>query len=321
MNALNKVSPKNDHTLLRLTDQDFEEILERPLSKFVKQKIKNAQFKYRNLTSNKRDLVLKKIVDTLLDPNIVNSGKHRKKQWEKGWGENLELYKKNQDEENVLPKYHGKFPILRFKQQFIEAVSEKFEYHTLSIIVYWLFDKYFRKNFSVYEFGCGTGHHLLRLREINSHATLYGLDWANSSVKLINQIAKKRTDNNLKAKFFDFFKPDNSFKLGKNAAVYTVAALEQVGTNYQPFTQYLLKNKPSICIHVEPIAELLDPENNLLDYLSVQYFKKRNYLLGFLNYLKKLEQAKKITIHQAKRTFIGSLYIEGYSVIVWSPVS
>ena len=59
---------------------------------------------------------------------------------------------------------------------------------------------------------------------------------------------------------------------------------------------------------------------NLVDYLSILYFKKRNYLSGFLLKLRELEEAGKIKIHMAKRTFIGSLYIEGYSVIAWSPV-
>ena len=86
-----------------------------------------------------------------------------------------------------------------------------------------------------------------------------------------------------------------------------------------PFIDFLLEKKPEICLHIEPIAELLN-EENLVDYLSILYFKKRNYLSGFLLKLRELEEAGKIKIHMAKRTFIGSLYIEGYSVIAWSPV-
>ena len=74
-----------------------------------------------------------------------------------------------------------------------------------------------------------------------------------------------------------------------------------------------------MCIHIEPIEELLD-KNILLDYLSIKYFEKRNYLSGFLSGLKKLEKQNKIKILKADRNNIGSLFIEGYSIIVWQPI-
>jgi hypothetical protein len=107
--------------------------------------------------------------------------------------------------------------------------------------------------------------------------------------------------------------------LDRGAYVYTVASLEQVGLEFKKFVDYLLKNKPKLCVHVEPVAELLD-NSNLLDYLSVKYFEKRNYLRGFLTYLRQLEKQGKIRILKARRTYIGSLFIEGYSVIIWTPV-
>lgn len=305
----------------KLTYKDFEDVLEKPLSKLIRKKIDQAKFKYQKLTPEHKDQCIKKIVQILQSPNIIQAGKHRLDQWEKGWGENLKHFQKSKKEGDVLPYYFGKYPILRFKQEFIEVTSDKFEYYTIVIIVDWLFEKYFQNVGAVYEFGCGTGHHLLRFREFNKNANLYGLDWTTSSQKLVNSIAKKNNDNKLFPKQFDFFNPDSSFKLEKDSAVYTVAALEQIGTRYKPFIKYLLQNKPRICIHVEPIAELLDPENNLLDYLSIEYFKKRNYLSGFLDYLKDLEKMGKIKIYKAQRSFIGSLYIEGYSIIVWSPIS
>ena len=76
--------------------------------------------------------------------------------------------------------------------------------------------------------------------------------------------------------------------------------------------------KPKMVIHLEPIAELL-PQNNLLSYLSTKYFQKRNYLNGYLAFLRKQEKSGKIKIHLTSRMPFGSLYIEGYSLIVWSP--
>lgn len=301
-----------------LTYKDFESVLEKPLSELIRKKVNQAKFNYHKLTPEQKDQCIKKIVQILQNPNSIRAGKHRLDQWEKGWGENLEHFQKSKRERDILPYYFGKYPILRFKQQFIEATSDKFEYYTLVIIVDWLFEKYFQNVGSIYEFGCGTGHHLLRLREFNKNANLYGLDWATSSQKLINSIAKKSNDKKLFSKQFDFFNPNLSLKLERDSAIYTVAALEQIGTEYKPFIKYLLQNKPKICVHIEPIAELLNSENNLLDYLSVEYFKKRNYLSGFFGYLRDLEKKGKIKVHQVQRTFVGSLYIEGYSIIVWS---
>jgi len=67
------------------------------------------------------------------------------------------------------------------------------------------------------------------------------------------------------------------------------------------------------------MSEPLD-SNELLQYLSIRYFNKRKYLEGYINKLRELEKRGKVVIHDVIRTGIGSLYIEGYSVIAWSPV-
>lgn len=123
-------------------------------------------------------------------------------------------------------------------------------------------------------------------------------------------------DKKIEPHRFDFFEPDNSFEIKDKSVVYTVAALEQVGDNYKKFINYLLEKKPNICIHFEPISELLD-ENKLNDLLSIQYFKNRNYLNGFLDYLKLLEQQNKIKIIDQRRIYSGSYFIEGHSLVVW----
>ncbi len=161
------------------------------------------------------------------------------------------------------------------------------------------------------EFGCGTGHNLWRIKEVNKNATLVGCDWTKSSNKIVE--AQGFIGIN-----FDFFKP-NTFNMLENAGVYTVAALEQVGTKFKPFVNYLLKSKPSVVVHIEPMPEYLD-STKLIDYLSIQYMHKRQYLRGFPDYLEKLEKDGKIEILEKRRSGIGSLFIDGYSIIVWRPI-
>jgi hypothetical protein len=309
----------NTNEIRTLTVEDFEQAFGEKLNKYVSERVNQYSFKYVNFKSEEIEELLIKIIQTLLDPNVQQSGEHRIDQWEAGWGENLEMFLKNpKDLDLIMPKYFNKYGAIRWRGKFIRPISEKFECHSLAIIQDWLFDKYLRNVESVYEFGCGTGHNLLRVRGVNKTASLYGLDWATSSQKIIERMVQNGIDSNLNGKRFDYFNPDETFKLKAGSAVYTVASLEQVGQRWEKFIEYIIMNKPEICIHIEPISELLNA-NNLIDYLSIEYFKKRNYLNGFLHGLRKLENEGKLTIHRAQRTNLGSLFIEGYSVIVWSP--
>lgn len=97
-----------------------------------------------------------------------------------------------------------------------------------------------------------------------------------------------------------------------------MASLEQTGKNYSDFLEYLLAKRPKVVIHIEPMWDSLDP-NNLLDYLSIRYMKKRNYLDGFREYIWSLSNDGKIEVKVDRRTYLGSLYIDGYSVLVWKP--
>ena len=305
--------------MTRLLVSEFESIFGEELSSYVTERIERYAFEYEEFSDIERDELLNIIVNTLLNPDVVKSGAHRKDQWESGWGENLDAITNDESNINtIIPKYFNKYGAIRWKGRFIKPLSEKFEYQSLGIILDWLFDKYFKTFDHIYEFGCGPAYNLLRAREVNNNAELWGLDWAESSQSIIEKISENGVDHNIKGHNFDYFNPDLDFHLKDNSVVYTVASLEQVGNGWTKFIDYLIAQQPKLCIHVEPIAEMLD-EEVLIDNLSIKYFKKRNYLDGFLSGLRELESQGKLTIHDIKRTHIGSLFIEGYSVVVWSP--
>ena len=263
------------------------------------------QMKYRLLNKKETDQAIIKILEVLLDPTVPYSGMHRKQQWEKGWGENLKSG-------NITPKYFEKHPINRINQKFVIGKGKHFERDMLYSIVDELAYRYLADATSIAEFGCGTGHNLLRISGINPQAHLIGLDWTKASQKILLGMGMEGAN-------FDFFEPNTKIHLPKDCSVITVAALEQTGTRYERFLKYLLKQKPKIVIHIEPIPELLDP-TNLLDYLSIKYMEKRRYLSGYLTTLQLLEKQGKIKILEARRSGIGSFLIDGYSVIVWKPL-
>lgn len=302
-----------------LTVADFEKMFGEKLDRRVKKKIREYNLKYSEISQEERDRNILKIVLTLLDDSLPYSGAHRHKQWEKGWKQNFLEYAKTKDDNSLLPKYFGKYDIVRISHEFVKTASPDFEPKILNIIIYWLAYKYLTTEKHLFEFGCGPGHNLLKLREINPKIPIWGLDWVSSTKAAIGQIAKRHGDNRLFGRQFNYFDPDYSFKLPPESGILTLASLEQTGNHYKKFIEYLLKNKPSVCVHIEPIAELLDPKI-LLDCLSIEYFKKRKYLNGLFDYLKILESEGKIKIIEAKRTNAGSLFVDGHSVIVWKPV-
>lgn len=304
---------------IHIKPKDIESLWGHKLNSYVKGKIGSYKLTYSPVSEKGKGEILIKIIDTLLDPFLVYSGPHRLKQWEKGWGQNLLQLKEQKSFEAISPKYFGKYPINRLKQEFVKGVSTDYEKNMLYMILDYVFDRYLREVDYIYEFGCGTAHNLIKTREVNKKANLIGLDWSTSSQKIIETMAKSGLIQNIQGYNFDFFKPNKQIKIEKNSAIYTVAALEQIGETFKPFVSYLLQNKPKICIHVEPIAEVLD-EKSLIDNLSIKYFKKRKYLNGYLTYLRDLEKKGKVRIVEVKRTYVGSMYIEGYSIIAWKPL-
>jgi hypothetical protein len=298
----------------RLTKDDFKDCLERDLSQYVQDKITGYNFIHEQLSTDEQQFYLSILLHKEENRHILEfriAGGHRQSEWEKGWKENL-------DAGTILPKYFGKYNVLRWKQTFVKPISENYEANMLHLIVDWLADKYMRSASFICEFGCGTGHNLQQVRLINNSCLLMGLDWTASSQELIEKIAEDTSDLLLYGRHFDFFNPDYDFNI-EDSIIYTVAALEQTGERYTDFLDYLLYYKPKLCIHIEPIAELLN-YRNLLDYTSIKYFKKRGYLSGFLTRLRELESKGQAEILLAQRTFIGSLFIEGYSVVVWKPI-
>jgi len=160
--------------------KDIEALWGQKLSNYVKDKITSYKLVYSPVSEKEQDEVFIKIVNTLLDPFLVYSGPHRLKQWEKGWGQNLTELQKERRLGAVSPKYFSKYDINRFDQKFVKGISKDYEKNMLYVILDYVFDKYLRKVDHIYEFGCGTGHNLLKAREINKEASLIGLDWSKS---------------------------------------------------------------------------------------------------------------------------------------------
>lgn len=279
--------------------------------------ISEVDFHYRTLSGDERDRIILRVFKTINSDSLTTAGPHRKSVWEKGWSENLqEFVDGNLDLKELIPKFIKRDEVIRLKGNYIMPTNLDFETCFVKVLRVYLFRKYFRDAVKVYEVGCGTGLNLVELAKLFPEKKLYGLDWSDASCKIVDKLAK--TQNlNLAGLLFDMFSPDYQLDIDNDSAVFTIGAMEQLGKNFEPFLQFLLSKKPSICINIETIYELYD-QHSLFDYCAAKYLEKREYLQGYLPRLRQLEIEDKIEILKVQRTF-GSLYHDGYTYIVWKP--
>lgn len=307
--------------MLKLTPKSFAEIFnekENNLPLLVKQAIKKTNFKYKLVEGEEYNQAILKILKTLNGQTLKVSGPHRLNDWEKGWEKHLEEFKQaNYNLDLLVAKFAMKGEYNRLQGNLIKVENNSFEGDFVNIIRLYLFNKYYKNIDTLYEFGAGTGVNLVAASEVFPKMKLVGLDWASSSIEIINFL-KEKLKTNIFGKRMDLFKPDEKYQLDKNSAILTIGTLEQLGENFKPFINYILKNKPKVCIHLETLYEIYN-QDNLLDFLAARYLEQRKYLIGFLPFLKDLERKKRIKIIEIRRTF-GSLYHEGYTYIVWKPI-
>lgn len=301
--------------------EDFAELFGTPAEKIPEASRKiigSVNFGYRKITGTAENEVLAYVMKRVHSGELSVSGRERKSSWEKGWGKNLEAFlASGGDEKALIPKYiHSRQPV-RLHQQYILPEDESFEWDWYRVFRPWLFENHFQDVDTVYEFGCGTGFNLVELARLFPDKRFVGLDWCESSREIVRLLAE-RCGLPVEGRLFDFFNPDRDMKLEKNSAVLTIGALEQTGRNYGKFTDWLLGSGVKRCVHVEPVLEWYD-ENHPVDQAAREFHRARGYWQGFPELLRKLEAEGRVEILKEKRSFFGSLYVEGYSQLMWRP--
>ncbi|MGE0472987.1 MAG: hypothetical protein AB7P17_05090 [Nitrospirales bacterium] len=304
----------------RLPQVDFEVLFgEAPGELFpeCRELIKQYDFRYDILQGTSREQVFLRVLKTLAE-DLEVAGTHRKQRWEDGWAENLNEFQcSDYDVTALIPKFVRPQEIIRLHGEYVRPVSPYFEVNVVKILRYWMFQKWFQPIDHIYEFGCGTGHNLVDAASLFPNRPLFGLDWSQSSQKILRLLNEKH-GLNVVGRNFNMLEPDQTFALRPRSGVFTVGAMEQLGYQYHGFVNYLLSQGPSICVHVETLYELYD-QQHLFDYVAAKYLEKRNYLRGLLETLRILEREGRIHILATLRTF-GSLYHDGYSMVIWKPL-
>lgn len=280
--------------------------------------IASYNFKYQDVAPAKRDEIITQVLKKVDSGKLSVSGKMKKIRWEEGWKETFnDFVKSKYNLKTLVPKYMRPNQPVRLFGKYVLPVDPTFELNWFDVFRCWIFKKYFKNANMIYEFGCGTGYNVAVLAEIFSQKKIVGLDWAKGSIDIVSSL-KREYGYNVEGNLFDIFAPDTNLKIENQSGVLTVDALEQIGSDFKNFLDYIIHNKPQVCVHIEPLYELYK-EEKLFDYLAMKFHKKRNYLKGFLPYLQDLEVKKFIEIIAVQKVEFGSLYHDAYSYVVWRP--
>ena len=282
-------------------------------------RLKAPELRYRPLDTDQAGKVIADIRHTLTHSKLRTVGDDDPSAWEKGWAELVARLGEHPITTDTLrPQYfHAEVPC-RLQHRLVAPASADFEYWVGLGLRWLIFRQFLLGQHRVVEFGCGTGINLLLLAGLLPEARLVGCDWARPSQDLIARLAQQ-TGRAIGAHRINMLhSPWTDLAIDQGAAVLTVHALEQLGSQWGPFLDNLRQSRPGLCVHIEPLLELYNPDDSL-DALSRGYHLKRNYLRGFVPAVQQLAAEGRAEILTLRRTPFSGLYHEAYSVLVWRP--
>jgi hypothetical protein len=289
------------------------------LDRYCREMIDAVDLRYRLLGREERDELLLYILKRMEEPELPVAGESRKLDWECGWRENLDDFiASGYDMRALIPKYYRRRVPVRLFGDYVMPISDDFVFNVTHIFRLWLFQAHFAGKHHIFEFGCGSGQHMACLCKLFPGTICLGLDWARSSQEILSLMAEK-TGWNVSGRQFDFFNPDRSLEIPPESAVFTFGALEQTGQKYGDFLDMLIEKAPAVCINVEGLHELYDPDL-LTDHIASKYHKRRGYLFNYLNRLKKEEASGRIKIIAVHHQRFGNIFDDPHSYVIWRPV-
>jgi hypothetical protein len=269
---------------------------------------------YRNLSTVETQGVIEEITQKINDPNTRKAGPEFKDNWEANWNENLSKFEKGTDDHALIPAFISSSEILRFRGNYIQPKVPNFEMKIVRILRQYLYENFFTQVDELHEFGAGTGFNLIQFCEVFPGKLAHGYDWSPSAIELIKKAGAVKGFQ-IKTSLFDMFNPDHKIRISSNAGLLTVGAMEQLGTNWKAFLDFMISKQFKVYVNIETIYEN-SQSHELYAEITRDYIKRRNWLQGYHQELRQLESEGVIEI-LTQQVVIGSRFHDSWSYTVW----
>jgi hypothetical protein len=274
---------------------------------------------YRALDADESDRIAAEVETVIREHELRKSATNDPTVWERGWGEVADRLKGQPITlDSLRPQYFHGEPTCRLFGKYIRPMDPAFEYNAGISLRLIIFEQFLRGYDTTVEFGCGTGLNLFLLARNMPGMRLIGCDWTTHSSVILAAMARQ-TGQQIVGQMFNMLEASgwDGGIIDRRTAVLTVHAMEQLGTKWRPFAEYILARRPAFCLHVEPFLELYD--HSPFDDRARRYHLKRRYLEGFHPFVMDLARAGRAEILTSRRIAFGGLYHEAYSVLAWRP--
>lgn len=280
-----------------------------------------ADLRYAELDREESARIAAEVEEVINHRALRTVGGDDSRVWQDGWREVAESLKGRAiTVDSLRPQYFRGEPICRMEGRYVRGLSPAFEYDTGLVLRRLIFDKYLRDAETIVEFGCGTGINLLLMSELFPRSRFIGCDWAEPSRDILAEMARQ-TGRPIVGHLFNMLTAEGweGAEIDGKAVVVTVHAMEQLGLGWRPFVDYIRHRRPALCLHIEPILELYEPDSPF-DEQARRYHRKRNYLAGFYPHVMELAQTGRAKVSAARRVPFGGLHHEAYSILAWTPL-
>jgi tRNA G46 methylase TrmB len=168
---------------------------------------------------------------------------------------------------------------------------------------------------TIVELGCGWGLNLWTILANNPQKKLEGYELSENGLKSCIEI---NHHFNCDVSFGNIDLTKNStFPILENKIIFTFHVLEQLKYETCTIIENILKCKPHMVLHFEPVPELY--ENSDHEKLVKQYIQFSDYQDNLLSTLKKFESDGKITIIETKRLYFAANPLYETCFIKWIP--
>jgi len=172
------------------------------------------------------------------------------------------------------------------------------------------------------ELGAGYGSKILGLgqRESFSGIPLVGVEFTENGRDLM-ELLSKRTNRSMKIGFCDFrsLKIDEDI-VPENAVIFTSYAAHYVPELSMEFTDFLLKLKPKMIVHFEPVYELFSSDS-IHELMCRRYMEINDYTTNLMSVINNsVNDGKSIVSSVTINTLSGNPFLP-ISIIEWHPVN